>query len=418
MIVIKNTKLTVLVCVFVISFGVVFYKTASPPHKSIEPVGNLVEHASETPETKVQVTEQKLSTSIQLDELSLQELASIVDSSYFNNTPWLNAKVAYALAKFDLLQLQEAYHRLLNSKISGSYKLLNLVVLSMAAHSNIDTLEFLLRQPSNRVTSNHFSLVFNDASNKNSIEIAEWVLSKDYYSEIAKNQDVVAKVFQKVAEQSLSTAQSYLPRAHVHLKQHILHGLMNSFENYQQFQLLIDYMSVNEHKVLNQLVMNTMAAKYPSLTAQWLTYNPNRNFEESVYLNIFKVQVKEDFEKAANWYFQNSPDTKTSLIKTILFRGSEGQSPESLLRWAQNLPTEYHDYAIGELLSWQVDDNIDFVLQHYSKVQNAGQRYKISIRAFHQIQRETPEFLDEFIAQSEFSDTFLERLARKEANRL
>jgi hypothetical protein len=193
---------------------------------------------------------------------------------------------------------------------------------------------------------------------------------------------------------------------------------MDSFDQYQQFEALVVYMSANEHKVLNQLVINSMASQYPAQTAQWLASRPDHNYAESVYKSIFIAQVEEDFTSAANWYFQNSPDSKQSIINTVLFRGHDGTNQDTLLTWAQNLPIEYSSYAIGDLLSWLVAKDIDFVLQHYNKVQDKGQRYRISTRAFNEIQREAPEFLDEFIAQSEFSKELLEKLAWREANGL
>jgi hypothetical protein len=207
-------KYIVFISLFTISFSASFFIYLPSPQISAEAIDTQLDaHFNEQPdglsqsaspilETPSQASEQTLNAAIELDELSLQELALLVDSPFFDNTPWLSAKAADALAKYDFLQLQDAYQRLLNSKIKGSDRLLNLIVKSMAAHSSIDTLDFLLSRPAERITSRHFSQVFNDASASNATEIAEWVLSKNYYADIEDNENKVAAVFEKVAEQS------------------------------------------------------------------------------------------------------------------------------------------------------------------------------------------------------------------------
>ncbi|MFT5840497.1 MAG: hypothetical protein ACI9UT_003010 [Flavobacteriales bacterium] len=410
-------KIVVLITLFFVSFFISFfsYEPSQPSHPlTLLEVNNSKLQQAKKPLKKTEQTD----AAELLDELSLQELALLVDGSFFDFNPWLSAKVSNTLTSFGYLQLRGAYERLSNSKMAGKHQLMNLIVLSMAAQSSIDTLEYLLKIPDDRVTSRHISQVFKNASNQNASDIAEWILSKDYYAVIENKNFAVDEVFAKVAQQSPETAQAYLPRAHIHLKQHIISGLISSFNEYQQYQSLLDYISINEHEVFRKMVMDSMASKCPEQTANWLANNTKQDYSESVYRNIFMAKVQKDFTKAANWYFENATDDKKMAIDTVFFSGRKNYSSQTMLAWAKSLPIEHSNYAIGKLLSWLVGEDNEFVMEHYEEVQDKNQRFTISSKLFNTIRREAPELLDEFIDNSEFSKEWRERHAQYEAGGL
>lgn len=347
-----------------------------------------------------------------LNDLSLQDLAMMVNSGFFDYNPWLSGKVSSYLLRFDYPQLQSAYERLHKAELVGRYRFMRLLVSSMAKRSSVDTLEFLIRFPFDRTILAHLGIVFNNVNTENSQELAQWILSKDYFTVIKPIGFSVANVFASAAEQSFDTTLAYLPQAHVHLKQHVISGLMQSFSEYAQYQALLEYITNNENLVLRQMVINRMATNFPENTANWLANTATESFSEEVYKHIFLAKLKISFNEAANWYIQNTTDTHEEAINYVFFRSSRSNSPDNLLKWAQTLPTEHTQFAIAEMLSWQVRENHQFVLDRLSMVNDKQSRFFISIKLVNTLGQESPQLLNEFVANSEFAEELSERAAR------
>lgn len=407
-------KVTVLITLFIGSFLLSFLSFQLSQVKSAETSVEMNQQVENETQKSSKKSEQKEATEKALNQISLEELALLVYENRFHDKPWLSAKVSHSLNQFEYSQLLGSYEYLSDSQIAGRYQLMNFIVLDMAERSSTDTLNFLLERPRDRITSRHFNQVFKNASEENASDIGEWLLSQNYYAVIEGRNIALDSVFAKIAKKSPEKAQSYLPRAHIQLKQHIILGLIASFNEYQQFESLLNYVTVNEHAVFKQLVANGMATRYPEQTAKLLFHSSKQEYAAYVYSSVFVAKAQNDFNEAADWYLENSSDDLKKIFSTIFYQGRNNYNSQIALAWAENLPIEQRSVAIGELLIRLSEVDTEFAMMHLEKVQDKTQRYRINSGLFYAIQSKAPEQLDKFIADSEFSERLRKRLAPTE----